>query len=69
LDTERKEREEQAEKHKAELQKYKDQGVQQTLQLAARDRKIQELLRNQEDSSATSSAEGEEAAEETKEDS
>jgi hypothetical protein len=37
--------------------------------LAARDRKIQELLRNQEDSSATSSAEGEEAAEETKEDS
>ena len=72
LDAERREREEQAEKHKAELQKYKDQGVEQAQKLAARDCEIQELLRaarQEDDASATSSTAGEEAAEETKQDS
>jgi chromosome segregation ATPase len=43
----KREKEDEAGAHKKELQKYKDQAIAQALQLAAKDREIQELRRNE----------------------
>jgi hypothetical protein len=43
----KREKEEEAAAHKKELQKLNDQAITQALQLAAKDREIQELRRNE----------------------